>query len=101
MDGDNWEVLRLVGLKRVSPCCRERVSHLGFLHDNDTLEMYCVDCGEVVEEFLLENCLGEVVWPPPDEVVAQVGAIKRAPRNRRKPEDPEPECFRLHLPGER
>ena len=101
MDGDNWEVLRLVGLKRISPCCRERVSHHGFLHSDDSLELFCVDCAEPVEEFLLENCLGEVVWPPPVEDVAQVGPIKREPRNRRKPVDPEPEGFRLHLPGER
>jgi len=77
------------------------VSHHGFLHSDNSLEMYCADCGELVEEFLIENCLGDVVWPPPDEIVTQVGEIKRAPRNRRKPVEPEPEPFRLHLPGER
>lgn len=91
----------MVGLKRISPCCRARVSHHGFLHDDNSLELFCVDCGEPVDEFLVENCLGDVVWPPPPEDVAQVGEIRREPRNRRKPVEPEPEGYRLHLPGER
>jgi len=56
---------------------------------------------ELVEEHLVENCLGEVVWPPPAEAVAKIEPVKRGPRNRRKPEEADPETFRLHLPGER
>ena len=88
----------MTDLRRISRCCGERVAHPRKFPD---LGLICVGCWEPVREFLLENCLGEIVWPPPDEDVARIPMPKRAKRVRRKPAEAEPEPYRVFLPWER
>ena len=63
--------------------------------------MVCVECRGVVREFLLENCLGETVWPPSDEEIARIPEQKPIERVRRKPTEAEPRGFRVILPYRR
>jgi hypothetical protein len=50
---------------------------------------------------LLENLLGEVVWPPPEEDVARIPAQERMKQSRRKPREADPQGYRLLLPWKR
>ena len=88
----------LIDLKRISPCCGERVAHF---RPFPSLALMCVECGCVVREFLLENAWGEVVWPPSEEAVARIPPCKPLPRVRRKVVEPEPVGYRVILPGSR
>ena len=97
--------LRLVGLIRVSGCCRARVAHMHGLTaalEGNAREnaLYCVDCGELVREHWLENCLGEVVWRGFGKL-EDVEDVPRLKRSRRKPTEAEPPSYRLILPMRR
>ena len=61
--------------------------------------LICADCHEVVweDEVLLENSMGEVVYPPDKELVALYPKV-RVKRNRRKPTEADPVGYRLILP---
>ena len=63
-----------------------------------SLGLICVGCGARVKEFLIENCLGEVVWPPTREQIRAIPRQKPLKRVRRKPVEPEPEGYRVILP---
>lgn len=93
--------MRLFSLKRLSPCCHERVAHDRPISSKKWDRIVCVGCREPVEEFLLENAFGEIVWPPDPKVVEAVRPWKRAKKSRRKPTEAEPEPYRLVLPGSR
>ena len=102
MEAGERGAMRLVGLRRLSGCCGARVAHVGGLGDEcGGLDLICVDCYQGVEEFLLENCLGEVVWPVDDAAIAAVNEMPRLKRSRRKPTEAEPPSYRLILPGRR
>lgn len=60
--------------------------------------MVCVGCRRRVKEFLLENCLGEIVWPPSEAEIARIPPQKPVKRVRRKPVEAEPEGYRVILP---
>ena len=95
------DMLRLQGLRRISPCCLSRVAHgWPWAHEFGNL-LICVDCREVVFEHLVENCLGEVVWPPSEEDVAETEMPARVKKCRRKPTEADPVGYRLILPWRR
>ena len=63
--------------------------------------MVCVECRGVVREHLIENCLGDVVWPPSEAEIARIPPCERVKRVRRKPTEAEPRGYRVILPYRR
>ena len=86
----------LRGLTRRSPCCHSALTH-PYTDSARFAILICLSCqSEVVGDHELWNDRGERVWPvDPD---APLPSLPPRRRSRRKPVEPEPDAFTLHLP---
>ena len=87
--------MRLKGLRRMSPCCYASVYHPADIEAENWDEIRCQQCERVVEVHLIENMLGEIVWPGIRE---NLPPFEPAKRSRRKPREAEPAGYRVMLP---
>jgi hypothetical protein len=88
----------LLGLRRLSPCCKARVAHHKSIRSRsleDALALICAECHEPVKEFELWNVEGVKVWP----VEGDLPPFAARSRRRRVPLVAEPRPYAVHLPG--
>ena len=64
----------------------------------DALGLICLKCRKRVNRFVLRNEDGKIVWPVPRNAVLPPRRPKKK-RVRRRPVEPDPEPYILHLDG--